>query len=309
MMLPASSSVLGLNTPPRVDRSESDLSVNFVWPLGEGRALEARFVRRSDDYFIVYLSSHTGCNQACRFCHLTATRQVSFEDAALADFETQARAVLAHYDDEVASGRQLPTRRVHFNWMARGEPLLNPAVVKAPAQLMSMLGGLAAERQLSSQFNVSSIFPTGVELDAVDALAAVPGVQLFYSLYSLDAGFRKRWLPKARHPREVLEWLALAQDLHDTPVTLHWAVIDGENDQLRVAEDIAEAVESSGLRAKFNLVRYNPYSPAQGAEASEDAIARTFNAVVRVMNGPKSRVVPRVGFDVKASCGMFIDAR
>ena len=83
---------------PEVLRSKEDLSVNFVWPLEGTDAIEARFVRRTDDYFIVYLSSHTGCNQACRFCHLTATKQVSMQDVTLDDFLVQADAVLAYYD-------------------------------------------------------------------------------------------------------------------------------------------------------------------------------------------------------------------
>ena len=302
-------SVLSDQDLPTVSVSKNDLSVNFVWSLGEGRALEARFVRRADDYFIVYLSSHTGCNQACRFCHLTATRQVSFDDATAEDFERQALAVLGHYDAEVAAGRQIAAARVHFNWMARGEPLLNPTMTQQPEALLGQLARLASARDLDVQFNVSSIFPAGVPLDALETLAAQPKVQFFYSLYSLDPAFRTRWLPKARDPLESLAWLAKTQARVGTPVTLHWTLIAGENDSLDDAIDLAEAVHESGLQAKFNLVRYNPFSAAQGTEASEQAIATTFSIMSKRTDGARSRVVPRVGFDVKASCGMFVDAR
>lgn len=296
----------GRATPDRIDRSEMDLSVNFLWLLGGGRALEARFVRRDDDYFIVYLSSHTGCNQACRFCHLTATRQVSFDAAQFDDFLAQAHAVLSHYDQVVAEGAQPAAKRVHFNWMARGEPLLNPCLVNESAALLAALRSEAQARGLAVQFNVSSIFPAEVALADLQALAAERDVQLFYSLYSMSPEFRKRWVPKGRAPAEVLSWLAQVQALHGTAVTLHWALIEGENDSESDAVVLAGAVRASGVRAKFNLVRYNPYSGAQGREASEEAIARSFEAIAQVVDASRSRVVPRVGFDVKASCGMFV---
>lgn len=290
----------------RVDHSELDLSANFLWLLGDGRALEARFVRRDDDYFIVYLSSHTGCNQACRFCHLTATRQVSFDAAQLEDFLVQARAVLAHYDEVVGRGAQPAAKRVHFNWMARGEPMLNPCLSKECVPLLAALRSEAQARGLAVQFNVSSIFPAEAALADLEVLAAQPDVQLFYSLYSMSPEFRKRWVPKGRAPAEVLPWLAQMQASHGTTVTLHWALIEGENDSESEAVALAAAVRASGVRAKFNLVRYNPYSPAQGREAPEEALTRSFEAISQVVDASRSRVVPRVGFDVKASCGMFV---
>ncbi len=70
--------------------SYEDKSVNFVFD----NMLEARFVRRVEDYFIVYLSSHDGCNKACRFCHLTQTKQTSFNETTLEEYLIQAKTVL-----------------------------------------------------------------------------------------------------------------------------------------------------------------------------------------------------------------------
>src|SRR5437588_13051932 len=55
-------------------KSGLDASVNWDRPADVGR-IEARYVRRCPDYFVVYLSSQTGCAQRCRMCHLTATGQ------------------------------------------------------------------------------------------------------------------------------------------------------------------------------------------------------------------------------------------
>ena len=77
----------------------------------------------------VYVSSHSGCNQACRFCHLTATKQVGMSPAALDDLLTQVDAVFGYYDQQIRTGSQPPAQRVNINWMARGEPLLNDTLV------------------------------------------------------------------------------------------------------------------------------------------------------------------------------------
>ena len=129
-----------IQSPPQKHVSNEDRSVNFVWPVGNPNdMLEARFVRRTDDYFIVYVSSHSGCNQACRFCHLTATKQAGMLPAALDDLLTQADAVFGYYDQQIRTGSQPPAQRVNINWMARGEPLLNDTLVVNGARSCLML--------------------------------------------------------------------------------------------------------------------------------------------------------------------------
>src|SRR5580692_271545 len=103
-------------------RSELDASVNWIRRVDVG-AIEARYVRRARDRFVIYLSSQTGCRQACRMCHLTATGQTALRDVTLVEYLDQAGVVLDHYI------RVAPAALVHYNFMARGEPLLNPVVV------------------------------------------------------------------------------------------------------------------------------------------------------------------------------------
>src|ERR1051325_10431975 len=94
-------------------RSAIDASVNWDRPADVGR-LEARYVRRCRDYFVVYLSSQTACAQGCRMCHLTATGQPRLRDVPFAEMIQQANTVLDHYRRETP-----PARVVHFNFMAR----------------------------------------------------------------------------------------------------------------------------------------------------------------------------------------------
>src|SRR5215831_14295477 len=90
-------------------QSNQDASVNWDRPADVGR-IEARYVRRCPDYFVVYLSSQTGCNQGCRMCHLTATGQTRLRDATFGEMIEQAQVVLEHYRRQ-----EVQARSVHFN--------------------------------------------------------------------------------------------------------------------------------------------------------------------------------------------------
>lgn len=283
--------------------SAQDRSVNFITPYGEG-VLEARYVRRVEDYFITYVSSHSGCKLACRFCHLTRTRQTTFDEADLGAFVSQISQVLDHHVQN-----ETPSPRMNLNFMARGEPLLNAVVRTGMADLHAEVSRMIDHAGVAEVvYNPSSIFPTGTEdLDLGQAFKALP-VTPFWSLYSLDPKFRKRWLPKSIDPDLALRKLLEFQQVTEREVVLHWALIAGENDSDHDFEQIAKMIMLSGLEARLNLVRYNPADEGTGVEAPEERYESALKIIGQVMTRPGSRIVPRVGFDVKASCGMFVSA-
>lgn len=290
-------------------RSQQDHSMNFVLPNG----LEARFVHRPDtDYFIVYLSSHRGCNVACRFCHLTQTKQVDMTPASFEEYSRQIQMVLSHYTNQIVNEQLKSLSKVHFNWMARGEPLLNHQVQREWRRLNRLCSDSARKVGINKvEFNVSSIIP-----NVEDPLGGLYGhsfpPRIFYSLYSVNPEFRKRWLPKAMDPERAVKCLKEYQEHSDqwynrqTDIVLHWAFIEGQNDSKEDVDRILDLIDRSGLNTRFNLVRYNPYSEVQGRESSEEVIQARFEQISAVMRLPGSRIVPRVGFDVAASCGMFV---
>jgi adenine C2-methylase RlmN of 23S rRNA A2503 and tRNA A37 len=57
--------------------SKIDHSANIPTSY-KGLTIETRFVQRRPEYFIVYVSTHTGCVMKCKFCWLTQTGQTSF---------------------------------------------------------------------------------------------------------------------------------------------------------------------------------------------------------------------------------------
>lgn len=283
-------------------RSNLDSSVNFVQEHEDGGFFESRFVQREEDYFITYLSSHTGCKHACRFCHLTATRQTMMTPASLADFINQARPVINHY---LSTGGK--ATKVNFNFMARGDALSNPTVLQNFDLLADSLSSLIKGCALTPTFNVSTILPKScAEIDLSEVFKSNHKVILYYSLYSMSEDFRKRWMTNAMNRHEALDKLAAYQQKTGNELVLHWAYINGQNDSEDQVEEIKAEVAKRGILARFNLVRYNPYSARQGEESPENVLTRNFKSMSENF-ASNSRIVPRVGFDVKASCGMFVE--
>ena len=278
--------------------SAFDPSVNFSKSTADGGLIETRFVQRVKERFIVYISSMSGCNKACRFCHLTQTGQTMATNLSREEMLEQAEIVLstASYPD---------AKTVHYNFMARGEPMANPMVDKT---LFHQLKRAAQRRGLLPRVKLSSIIPTDFQGFDPNLLwdENSPPIDFYYSLYSVDPEWRKRWIPKALPPSEAFAWLARWQQVTENRVILHWALIEGENDSLENARNTARMANASGLKWDFNLVRYNPASD-KSRESSEERI-KSFLEVLRqeIGEGNRVKVIPRVGYDVKASCGMFL---
>jgi 23S rRNA (adenine2503-C2)-methyltransferase len=289
---------------PEVDftahKSDQDASVNWDRPADVGR-IEARYVRRCADYFVVYLSSQTGCAQACRMCHLTATGQTHLRDATFGELIEQARVVLDHY-------RRLnePARTVHFNFMARGEPLASRVLLADADALLGELSRMVVALGLRPRHLISTIYPKELGARSLEDVFVTQHPEIHYSIYSMSERFRRRWLPKAQPAEVALDRLASWQRSTHKIVTLHHAYIAGENDDEGDVHAICDALEERKLMVHVNIVRYNPHDPARhGIEPPEEVIER--NATIYRERLPSARVgvISRVGFDVAASCGMF----
>ncbi len=278
--------------------STLDVSVNWVKSVDVGQ-IEARYVRRKPEYFALYLSSQTGCRQACRMCHLTATGQTALRNVTLAEYLEQADTVFGHYPN-------VPDAKcVHYNFMARGEALANPVMTQESGELFDALWHRAKGHGLAPRFLVSTIMPRVLDRP-LDEIFDRYQPEIYYSLYSMDPRFRRRWLPKALPANEALDQLAAWQRHSYKIVKIHYAFIEGENDSEADVHAVCDALEARGLYVHINIVRYNSPSERAGKEPADEVLER--NAAIFRQRLPRARVrvIPRVGFDVYASCGMFV---
>jgi 23S rRNA (adenine2503-C2)-methyltransferase len=144
-------------------KSNVDDSVNFYKDYSEGK-LETRYVRRSKEKMVVYLSSQSGCNLACRFCRLTQTGQTDFKQVGFFDYLDQANTVLNYYKDNIQETNS--ATRVNFDFMARGEALLNQTVMYDFSGLAYHLVYRSRRLNLTPKFNVSTIMPNTITDEA-----------------------------------------------------------------------------------------------------------------------------------------------
>ena len=281
-------------------QSRDDSSVNFIFTGNYVGKIEVRYVRRKKWYIVAYLSSQTGCEQACKMCHLTAMKETRLVDVTPQQFVEQAKTVLQWYDHHEARADV-----VNFNFMARGEALVNPYLLSDSNSILSELQRLARERSLIPQFNISTIMPktlAGKKLKDI-----FPGIQpeIYYSIYSVDEDFRKRWLPKSLPVEESLKMLVDWQEFSGKIPKIHFAFIENENDSIESVVAICDTINAAGLKVNVNIVRYNPFSERQGTEPSEEIIERNMHVMQELLPNARINLIKKVGFDVQASCGMF----
>jgi adenine C2-methylase RlmN of 23S rRNA A2503 and tRNA A37 len=213
----------------------------------------------------------------------------------------QARTVLDHYRRQTQ-----PARSVHYNFMARGEPLANQALLTDADGLLGELSRLAVALGLRPRHLVSTIYPRELGDRPLEDVFVTHHPDIYYSIYSMSDRFRRRWLPKALPAETALDRLTSWQRSTHKIVALHHAYIAGENDAEGDVHAICDALEERGLMVHVNVVRYNPYDPSRhGVEPPAEVIER--NAAIYRSRLPNARVsiIARVGYDVAASCGMF----
>lgn len=279
--------------------SRQDASVNWVTSDGGGGFFETRFVQRSPKYFSVYVSCQSACNHGCGYCHLTETKQVRPTDLPLHGLKEQVSMAVSH-----SSVAAPDAEMVHFNFMTRGEPLASRLLLDNWEDTANFLRTAANTRNLRHKVLVSTIMPKSVEDSRLTHIFPIHYPEIYYSIYSMDEEFRRMWMPKAMPADKALDALDIWQQETNKIPRLHFAFIKGVNDSEKGVTAICDAVTRRGLRVNVNVVRYNPPN-RWSKESDEQTVGRLALQMKDLLRCPV-KVVTRVGYDVYASCGMFV---
>jgi 23S rRNA (adenine2503-C2)-methyltransferase len=237
----------------------------------------------------ICVSSQVGCAVNCQFC-LTAKLGIK-RNLTAGEIAGQVVAVLNRH--RVRIGKD----RINIVFMGMGEPFLNYDNFIAAVNLLVAGIGIPESRMTVS---TSGILP-GIERFAAENIRP----KLALSLNAPNDSLREEIMPITRKWRID----ALVDALKAIPLrprerlTMEYVLLGGVNDRLQDAQELAELVSHSGLRAKVNLIAWNP-GPDIPYRMPSSADVAAFQQRLIAGGIPAFLRRPR-GRDIYAACGQL----
>jgi 23S rRNA (adenine2503-C2)-methyltransferase len=269
----------------RIERS-TDGSRKFLFRLEDGEHIESVLIPERGHYTLC-VSSQAGCAQGCRFC---ATGSMGLRrNLKASEILNQVRGAQAC----LAAG-EAPLTNIVF--MGMGEPLHNfENTLKALRILLSPQGMQFSHRRVT--LSTAGLIPE------MKALGEKVPVNLAVSLNAARDEVRNRLMPvNRRYPLGPLMEACRAYPLpHGKRITFEYILIRGVNDAAREARALAGLL--SGIKAKINLIPFNPHPQSPFQPPDEETllafqgvlIDRRYTAVIRRSKGA----------DISAACGQL----
>ncbi|GBD26569.1 Dual-specificity RNA methyltransferase RlmN [bacterium HR30] len=263
----------------------SDGTRKLLLRYGDGVAVET-VVIPDPPRLTLCVSSQAGCAMGCRFCataRLGLRRNLS--SAEILSQVLAARRIL-----------QAQERITNIVFMGMGEPLANyENVVEAIEVLTAQWGFDFSARRIT----VSTV---GL-LPQMERLVRETPVQLAVSLTAPTDELRSKLMPvNRRFPVQALVDVCRRLPLPQRRrVTFEYVLLAGINDQLEHARRLASLLR--GVRAKVNLIPFNPFPHAPYSRPSEDSV-RSFQQEL-LAHGVHTTVRRSRGLDVQAACGQL----
>jgi 23S rRNA (adenine2503-C2)-methyltransferase len=232
------------------------------------------------------MSSQVGCAMACEFC---ATARMGLH-RNLTSSEMLAQIFTARR--ELAAGEEL----TNFVFMGMGEPLANyPRLTRTLAIMTSEWGMGISPRRIT----VSTV---GL-VPMMERLLSETPVNLAVSLHATSNELRDRLAPiNRRYPLEVL--IDACRNLpikRRSRITFEYVMLAGVNDSLADARRLVKLL--APLRAKVNLIFYNPMEGSPLQSSSREAV-EAFQAILKHGNLTATIRESR-GLDIAAACGQL----
>jgi 23S rRNA (adenine2503-C2)-methyltransferase len=258
-------------------------TTKWLWALHDGARVET-VLMEYHDRVTVCVSTQAGCAMACQFC---ATGQAGF----------QRHLRPGEIVEQVAAGiRAARPRRVsNVVFMGMGEPLANyDRVWSAITRLHGEMGLSARHLTLSTV----GLVP-GIRRLAAEALP----VNLAVSLHAANDALRDELVPiNRRYPLETLA--AACADYVEASgrrLSIEWALIDGVNDRLIDATELAAFALPLG--AHVNLIPLNP-TPGYAVVGTPPGRIRRFRDELGSL-GVNATIRVTRGVEIDAACGQL----
>jgi 23S rRNA (adenine2503-C2)-methyltransferase len=264
-------------------RARDGQTVKWLWSMSDGATVET-VLMHYPDRSTVCVSSQAGCAMGCGFC---ATGQAGY---------SRNLSVGQILEQVVAARRAARHRRLsNVVFMGMGEPFANyDRVMQAVRRIVADLGIGARHVTVSTVGLVPQILTFAEE-----------GLQvgLAVSLHAANDELRSKLVPvnKRHQLDDLIAACQLFRERTGRRVSFEWAMIDGVNDSLADADELAE--RAAQARAHVNLIPLNP-TPGWPAVGSPPGRIAAF-ARRLADQGVEVTVRANRGTDIDAACGQL----
>ncbi len=263
--------------------SSEDGTEKFLLRLEDGETIETVLIP-DNNRLTLCISSQIGCAMGCRFC---ATAKIGFR-----------RNLLPHeiVDQVIAVQRLITPRRItNIVLMGMGEPLKNLKNVAEALRRITTLLRISKRRITLSTSGIVN------ELRRLPQVA--PSVNIAISLNATNDTTRDALMPVNRaYPIKKL--LEACREYPLEPrrrITFEYILIRGINDSPEDAVRLTRLLR--GIRAKINLIPFNPFRGSTFERPDEETIAGFQNILIK--KGYTAVIRKSKGNDISAACGQL----
>ncbi len=269
----------------KVSRS-TDGTAKHLWKLEDGELIESVLIP-TQSRLTLCISSQAGCAMACTFC---ATGWAGYRR------QLTTGEIVAQFRGARAWARENGYGDIsNIVFMGMGEPLVNRKAVIPTLGILNKGYGLGARR-----ITVSTV---GIVPGILEMAAMPEQYKLAVSIHAPTHELRQQLIPvEKKYPLpDLLDALREFDAAGGKRITFEYVMIDGVNDSLEVADQLARVVGE--FTSFVNLIPFNPIpgtdwrpTPPQQLRAFSSRLeARGISVFVRE---------PR-GRDIAAACGQL----
>lgn len=268
-------------TLPSACQVSSDGTKKYLFPVGEGNAVEAVMIP-DEDRKTLCVSSQAGCRMGCRFC--MTGRQGFHGNLTAADILSQFIAI-----DEAAE-------LTNAVFMGMGEPLDNFGNVMRAIEVLTADWGFGWSPKRVTLSTIGVLPNLRKYLESTRCHLAV-------SLHNPFPDERAEMMPvqKAWPVQEVIEMIREYDFTGQRRVSFEYTMFAGLNDDKRHADALIRLLR--GLECRVNLIRFHKI-PDAPFETTPQIIMERFRD--RLSNhGITCTIRASRGEDILAACGML----
>lgn len=271
----------------------ADGTRKWVMKMPGGSAVETVYIPEKDRGTLC-VSSQIGCSLDCSFC--STGKQGFNRDLTVAEIIGQVYVAAMSFHEP---GERRERKITNVVMMGMGEPLMNfDNVVDAMHIMMDDNAYGLSKRRVT--LSTSGVVPM------MDRLGDVTDVSLAVSLHAPNDELRNQLVPLNRkYPVSQLvdatkRYLAKLPDRRKA--TIEYTLIDGVNDEIEHARELAELLRD--VPCKINLIPFNPFPNSGYKRPSNNRVYRFRDCLVN--EGHIVTIRSTRGDDIDAACGQLV---